>query len=322
MSADEFSIIQTLLAPLASTMAARGLRDDAALVEFAGPVVVTTDALVEGVHFLPSDPIHTVAQKALRVNLSDLAAKAARPLGYLLTLFWPRARPAAQIAEFAQGLAQDQAIFGCALLGGDTVSTPGPLSISITMFGALVGVRAPDRREAKAGQDVWVSGVIGDGWLGLQAALRGDASHPALARYRLPQPRMELAACLAARAGAAMDVSDGLLADSAKLASASGLAIEIDLPSLPHSPAGLAYIAAADDPISARLQLATGGDDFEILFSADPAQRGALAQQSLDLGLALTRIGSLRTGSGLLAFDAQGQSVALGTLGFSHALGC
>lgn len=322
MSADEFAIIRTLLAPLASASAARGLLDDAALARFPSPVVVTADALVEGVHFLASDPIETVAQKAIRVNLSDLAAKAARPLGYVLTLLWPRDRPAAHIAGLVRGLAEDQARYGLELLGGDTVSTPGPLSISITLFGALVGDRCPDRREARAGEDVWVSGVIGEGWLGLKAALQGDEAHPGLRHYRLPCPRLELAQTLAARGGAAMDVSDGLLADAAKLASASDLAMEIALFSLPHSSSGAAFIAAAADPIAARLQLAAGGDDYEILFSAQQKERAAIAQASQALGLPLTRIGRLMPGSGLRALDDEGEALTLGQLGFSHALGC
>lgn len=322
MSADEFSIIQSVFAPLAIEGAARGLLDDAALIEFTGPVLVTADALVEGVHFLPNDPIDMVARKALRVNLSDLAAKAARPVGYMLSLLWPRERPAQDITRFASGLSLDQARYGFALLGGDTVSTPGPLSISITMFGELIGARAPDRREAKPGQDLWVSGVIGDGLLGLEAALRGDFTHPAAERFFLPTPRLELSACLARHAGAAMDVSDGLLADAAKLCAASHLALEIALPSLPYSPSAMVEIAGADDKQATRLRLAAGGDDYEILFTAEPSQREAIIQAACETGILLTRIGSARAGSGLVVTDEMGQPIALGRLGFAHSLGC
>lgn len=321
MSADEFSIIQSTFAPLAAEGAARGLLDDAAVVAFAGPVVVTTDALVEGVHFLANDPIDTVARKALRVNLSDLAAKAARPIGYTLTLLWPRDRPAQDITRFAHGLQGDQARYGFSLLGGDTVSTPGPLSISITMFGEMVGARAPDRREAKPGQDVWVSGVIGDGLLGLEAALRGEFANPTMERFHLPTPRLELASCLAAHAGAAMDISDGLLADGAKLCAASGLAMEITLPSLPLSPSGWAEITNAADEQAARLRLAAGGDDYEILFTAEPSAREVVLAAGRAVGIPLTRIGAMRAGSGLVVTDVSGLAIALGRLGYAHELG-
>lgn len=321
MSADEFAIIRNAFAPLAQSRAARELLDDAALAEFPSPVVVTADALVESVHFLPTDPIDFVAQKAIRVNLSDLAAKAARPLGYVLSLLWPDQRPAAEIAAFAQGLAREQSRHGFSLLGGDTVSTPGPLCISITMFGALIGDRAPDRRGALAGQDVWVSSVIGEGWLGLQAALRGEAANLALQHYLLPSPRLELGPALARYASAAMDISDGLLADAAKLAAASNLAMEIWLSSLPHSPGGNAFIAAAEDQMAARLQLAAGGDDYEILFCAPPTERAILAQIGQELGLRLTRIGTMRAGTGLSVRDDAGGRVALGRLGFAHRIG-
>lgn len=322
MSKDEFESLRDWLAPLATSPAARGLRDDAALIDFGGPVVLTNDCLVEGVHFLASDPIDSVAQKALRVNLSDLAAKAARPVGYLLALHWPDERASDEIALFAQGLARDQETFGMALLGGDTVSTPGPLSISVTMFGALVGARAPDRREARIGQDVWISGAIGDGWLGLQAALQLQGDAAVLQHYRCPRPRLELAACLASFAGAAMDVSDGLLADCAKLADASELAMEINLMDIPHSRSGQAFVAAARDAQAARLQLVAGGDDYEILFTAEPAARPALAQASQDLGLQLSRIGRTLAGKGLTLCDGAGRAIAITHLGYAHLLGC
>ena len=155
--ADEFETIRALFAPLATSPEARGLLDDAAVLRPSGRLVLTTDAIVEGVHFLPSDPVESVARKALRVNLSDLAAKAADPVGYLLTLCWPRTRPAAELAAFAAGLAQDQAQFGITLLGGDTVSTPGPLTVAVTAVGAAPeGAATPDRRAGRPGQDLWL----------------------------------------------------------------------------------------------------------------------------------------------------------------------
>lgn len=319
---DEFEVIRRLFAPLAAAPGARELLDDAAVIETPGPLVVTTDAIVEGVHFLPSDPIESVAQKALRVNLSDLAAKAARPVGYLLTLFWPNERPALEIGRFTEGLAADQARFGLGLLGGDTVSTPGPLSVSVTAFGSLDGARAPDRRFGRAGQDLWVSGVIGDGWLGLQAALgRSTLSQvlqdAALKRYRLPEPRLGLQQLLRTYASAAMDLSDGLLADAAKLAHASGLGAEIWLEAVPVSACGAAYLEAEPE---GRGQLAAGGDDYEILFSADSAHRAMLDEVALTGQAALTRIGRLRPEPGLTVLGSGGVIEVRG-VGFAHRLG-
>lgn len=320
---DEFEVIHRCFAPLAGAPGARGLLDDVAVLQTDGPLVITTDAIVEGVHFLAADPIASVAQKALRVNLSDLAAKAAKPLGYLLTLFWPNERPALEIPEFAAGLALDQESFGLQLLGGDTVSTSGPLAVSITAFGSLQGGRAPDRRAGAAGQDLWVSGTIGDGWLGLQVAL-GLASFPAteqaevLQRFRTPTPRLPLAPLLRAYAAAAMDLSDGLLADAAKLASASGVSAELWLDRMPVSEAGRMFLQGRES--GDRLRLASGGDDYEVLFSADPAQACDILADAEWLSLPLTRIGRLITGAGLVVRDG-GQIVEWRNGGFSHRLG-
>lgn len=318
--ADEFEVIRELFAPLALSPGARSLLDDAAVLDTCGPLVITTDAIVEGVHFLAADPIATVAQKALRVNLSDLAAKAATPIGYLLTLLWPEDRPASELAGFAEGLAKDQAEFSIPLLGGDTVSTPGPLAVSVTAFGALEGARAPDRRAGGAGQDLWVSGVIGDGWLGLQAARSGE--HPRrdrlIARYRTPEPRLTLAPLLRLHAAAAMDVSDGLLADAAKLAQASGLAAELDLKALPLSPEGEIHAAGGEARL---LELARGGDDYEILFSAESEARGAIEAAQAGLPYRLTRVGRLLPGSGLRLVGLTGAVQEAPPRGFAHRLG-
>jgi thiamine-monophosphate kinase len=266
----EFEIIARYFAPLASHAGARGLLDDVALIAADGPVVVTTDAIVETVHFLRDDPLDQVARKALRVNLSDLAAKGAAPFGYLLTLFWPADRPASDIGRLAAGLAEDQTKFCVTLLGGDTVSTPGPLSLSVMMLGRA-GAHTPSRTGAKPGDSVWVTGTIGDSGLGL-AALRGetfdDADRDYLAdRYRLPSPRVDLGSSIAGVASAAMDVSDGLIADAGKLAAASGVRIEIDLGAVPLSPAAARWVARQSDAVEARGRLAGFGDDYEILFT-------------------------------------------------------
>lgn len=258
--ADEFETIAKLFAPLATHPGARGLIDDAAVL---GNLVLTTDAIVEGVHFLADDPIATVAQKALRVNLSDLAAKGAKPIGVLVALMWPQGRDASDIAAFARGLGEDLAAFDVALLGGDTTSTPGALAISVTAIGEAFG-RVPSRADARAGEDVWVTGTIGDGMLGLQH-LGGSIFHELceddaaylIARYRTPPPRVAFAAAIAAHASASMDVSDGLAQDASKIAAASGVAIDLDLGAIPLSAPATAWIAKG----GAIEALISGGDD-------------------------------------------------------------
>lgn len=276
---DEFDLIDRLFRPLADAAPeALGLRDDAALIP-ARPgqdLVVTTDTIVEGVHFLPSDPLDLVARKLLRVNLSDLAAKGAVPYGYFLNLAWRQEQARVRQELFAAGLARDQVSFGVKLFGGDTVSTPGPLSFGATMLGWTPAGSMVRRSEARAGDLVLVSGPIGDAHLGLSAAQAPIAGlapwqneYLAL-RYRLPTPRLDLRAGLS-RVNAAADVSDGLLADAGRIATASGLGVEIELDRMPISPVAAAWLAGQADAAQAMLRLATGGDDYELVCAA-PAE--------------------------------------------------
>jgi thiamine-monophosphate kinase len=312
---DEFALIAQCFAPLATGAGARGLVDDAALL--SGEYVVTSDTIVEGVHFLPDDPIETVAQKALRVNVSDLAAKGAAPAHYLLALSWPDARPTDEIARFAAGLAEDQATFGATLLGGDTTATPGPLCVTVTAFGRPLGARTPSRADAQAGDDVWVTGPIGAGRLGLDAARGKAPAHLDAAakvglvrHYRTPSPRTDCAAEIARLARASMDVSDGLLADAPKIAAASGVRIEIDLDRVPWPDAAAVWFAPG--PIDA-LMLAMGGDDYEILFTAPPEARAEAARFAV-------RIGGVQVGQGLQVLSG-GRSLAIASAGYTHRLG-
>src|SRR4051794_19398873 len=239
----EDSLIARYFRPLATDPGAFDLTDDAAILKSsADELVVTTDAIVEGVHFLPDDPPDAIARKALRVNLSDLAAKGAAPAGFGLTLAL-RAADDAWLAPFARALGEDAASFGCPLLGGDTVSTPGPLMISITAFGRVPAGKMVRRNGAKAGDRVVVSGTIGDAAMGLDV-LKGGKVAQALAadttardalvgRYRVPQPRVPLAQAIREYASAGMDVSDGLAGDLAKLCAASGVSAAIDTQSVP-----------------------------------------------------------------------------------------
>jgi thiamine-monophosphate kinase len=323
---DEFELIRRYLAPLAAgAPGALGLEDDAALL--AAPagmeLVVTADALVAGVHFLPEDPADLVARKLLRVNLSDLAAMGARPLGYVMTAAWPAPVDEAWVARFAAGLAEDQAIFGLPLLGGDTTGTPGPLTLSLTAIGAVAPGGALKRSAARAGDLVYVSGTIGDGWLGLLASrgegppLGAEQRAYLIDRYRLPRPRLALGRALAEEglAGAAIDVSDGLAADLGHVLEASGLSAVVEARALPLSEAGRAALAADPAILPA---LIGGGDDYEILFTASPERARDIAALSTRLDLPLTRIGRLAGGRGLTVLDDSGEEVPLETKGWTH----
>jgi thiamine-monophosphate kinase len=322
----EDSLIARYFKPLATDPGAFALTDDAAILKSsADDIVVTTDAIVEGVHFLSDDPPDTVARKALRVNLSDLAAKGATPAGFVLTLAL-RVADDAWLAAFARGLGEDAARFQCPLLGGDTVSTPGPLMISITAFGRVPQGKMIHRNGAKAGDRVVVSGTIGDAALGLgllkggavAAAIANDAAARAMlvGRYRVPQPRTVLAQAVRDHASAAMDVSDGLAGDLAKLCAASGVSAAIDAQSIPLSAAGQALLARGAASIESIL---CGGDDYEILCAIPENRFEAFEQAAKLAGVAVTSIGTIIAGSSVPRFiDAQATEIALSRLSYSH----
>jgi thiamine-monophosphate kinase len=322
----EDSLIARYFKPLATDPGAFSLDDDAAVLKARGEdVVVTTDAIVEGVHFLSDDPPDTVARKALRVNLSDIAAKGATPAGFVLTLAL-RKVDESWLAAFARGLGEDAKSFGCPLLGGDTVSTPGPLTVSITAFGRVPDGKMVHRSGARPGDRVMVTGTIGDAALGL-AILKGGAVAGALAndpigkelligRYRVPQPRKDLAKAVRDHASAAMDVSDGLAGDLAKLCAASGVSAAIDTPLVPTSVAAAALLARGAVGMDT---LICGGDDYEILCTVPGAHSEALADKARRAGVALTAIGAIVAGTGAPRFlDAQGNEIALQRLSYSH----
>jgi thiamine-monophosphate kinase len=322
----EDSLISRYFKPLATDPGAFNLVDDAAILKGSGDdIVVTTDAIVEGVHFLSDDPPDSVARKALRVNLSDLAAKGATPAGFVLTLAL-RAADDAWLTPFARGLGEDAGLFGCPLLGGDTVSTAGPLMISITAFGRVPPGKMVHRSGAKPGDRIVVTGTIGDAALGLDM-LRGGAATTALAddaaakqmlvgRYRLPQPRAALARAVREHASAAMDVSDGLAGDLAKLCAASGVSAVVDAPSIPLSAAAAALLVRGAVGMEA---IVSGGDDYEILCAIPENSFEAFAQAAGVAKVAVTSIGTVIAGSSAPKFlDARGREIALPRLSYSH----
>jgi thiamine-monophosphate kinase len=316
---DEFDLIARLLRPLTDgAPEALGLLDDAAILPpLAGQdLVISADMIVEGVHFLPSDPLDQVAQKLLRVNLSDLAAKGAEPYAYFLTIAWPARCGWLERQVFAAGLRRDQDAFGLKLLGGDTTATPGPLTASATILGRVGQGQAVLRSGARPGDLVLVSGCIGDGWLGLQAAL-GRADPALLSHYRTPEPRTPLAGLVRAHAHAAADVSDGLAADAGHIAKASGVALELELERIPLSPAGRAAVDLSPNPAQTLLTLATAGDDYEIVLTAPPDQARRMMDEAPGLGAPLTVVGRVVEGQGVRVLWG-GDEIRVPHAGYRH----
>lgn len=323
----EDSLIARYFKPLATDPGAFGLVDDAAILSAScdDDIVVTTDAVVEGVHYLATDPPDTIARKALRVNLSDLAAKGAAPAGFVLTLAL-RSKEDAWLRPFADALGEDAKTFACPLLGGDTVSTPGPQMISITAFGRVPKGHMVGRTGARPGDAILVTGTIGDAALGLDVLTGGTVAtaltsdHAArdalISRYRIPQPRNVLAQAVRDHASAAMDVSDGLAGDLTKLCAASGVSATVNVATIPLSLAAADLIAGKAICVETLL---AGGDDYEVLCTVPPAQSDALIAAGRAVGLAVTAIGTIVAGHERPRFlDGQGQELALKRLSYSH----
>jgi len=322
MASGEDDLIARYFKPLATDPGARGLVDDAAvLAASSDDLVLTTDAIVEGVHYLPGDPPDAIARKALRVNLSDLAAKGAVPAGFLLTLAL-RSADDAFLAPFAEALGEDAAAFGCPLLGGDTVSTPGPVMISITAFGRVPPGRMVRRDGLRPGHRLVVSGTIGDAALGLdllqgRAATVSDADRAFLIdRYRVPQPRLAMARAVRDFAEAAMDVSDGLAGDLAKMCAASGVTVTLQADQVPLSAAARAMIATGAADLG---RVLGGGDDYELLCGIAPERLDGFLAAAQQAGVAATAIGTAAAGTGPLRVrDADARDIPLAALSFSH----
>lgn len=320
----EDGLIARYFAPLAAP-GALGLRDDAACLrpKPGHDLILTADALVAGVHFLPDDPPDSIARKALGVNLSDIAAKGAEPVGFLLTLGLPDTWSEAWLSRFASGLAAAAAESGCGLLGGDTVRAAGPLSLSITAIGQVPSGRMVHRTSARPGDRICVSGTIGDAVLGLAlltcspawaAALPKEGRAHAVDRYRKPQARLALAPALRASASAAMDVSDGLVGDLTKMMRASGVGALVDVGAVPYSDVARAAIAA--EP-GLRERLLTGGDDYEILACVPEAQLEAFLAQAGRSGVPVALIGEVTDGAAAI-FRENGVARSFASGSFSH----
>jgi thiamine-monophosphate kinase len=325
----EDDLIATFFAPLAGEAGLR-LRDDAALMQPppGRELVLTKDLLVAGVHFFSDDSPAAIARKALRVNLSDLAAKAAEPLGFLLGLALPADWTAEWLAAFAAGLGQDAANYRCPLLGGDTVRTPGPLTISVTAVGAVEAHKMVPRDGIKAGDRIYVTGTIGDGALGLKLRRGATADQDWIGalsdadagflrdRYLLPQPRLALRGALKGFAHAAMDVSDGLAGDLGKMLRLAGMTATIELGRIPLSGAARRALQMAPRLIEA---ICSGGDDYEILCAAPPAKAASFEAAAAAARIGVSLLGAASPGEGALTFvDAGGEAIHLARSSFQH----
>jgi thiamine-monophosphate kinase len=328
MPSGEDKLIARFFKPLATHPGALSLLDDTAIFEppAGHDLVLTADAVTGGVHFFPDDPADAIARKALRVNLSDLAAKGAKPHGFLMTLALSSTVDDAWLEKFSAGLRQDTEAFACPLFGGDTVRTTGPVSISVFAFGSVPKGKMVQRHGAKPGDRILVTGTMGDAALGLR--LRTDAGaaqdwkldagmrdHLA-GRYLLPEPRMQLADALRAHATAAMDVSDGLAGDLTKLCGVSGVSAKVDVASVPLSAAAQRALAADRILIEPIL---SGGDDYEIVCTMRPDEVAVFRAQAARAQVAVTEIGSVIDGTDEPRFiDANGTALALSRKSFSH----
>ncbi len=290
----EFDLIAELFAPLTvGDDRALGLLDDAAVIpqKTGNETVVSTDTLVAGVHFLMTEPAEIIARRLLRVNLSDIAAMGARPSAYFLNLSLPSDIGSDWLVKFVSGLAADQQQFGFNLLGGDTTRTPGPLTLSVTIFGEVPAGRAIRRSSARAGDLIFVSGTIGDAGLGLSRLREGTGPEdPLVHRYQLPDPRVALGNALRGIASAMADVSDGLLADLGHICTASASGASVDAMAVPVSDAARSVIGAEDVDI---LELLTSGDDYELVFTVPPARLGDARTASATTGTPITEIGRM-----------------------------
>jgi thiamine-monophosphate kinase len=325
----EEAIIGAYFAPLAEGFpGAFGLQDDCAAIapEPGTDLVVTTDAVIAGVHFFPGEAAHAIAWKALAVNVSDLVAKGATPFAYVMSIALPEAPEPAWIEGFAEGLGRAQSTFGCHLIGGDTDRTPGLLTVSITAFGSVPAGRMVRRSTARPGDLVYVSGTIGDAALGLDLgrdpALSGRCNLASVerehldARFRAPLPPLALAPVVRDAAAAAIDISDGLVKDFGRLCEASGVGGRIEARQVPLSEEARAVLNVGQTTLE---RLITGGEDYEVLATVRPERAPEFERNAEAAGVAVTRIGTIEDASaGISVVDADGRAMALAATGWDH----
>jgi thiamine-monophosphate kinase len=322
---DEFSLIHQYLRPLSKGFeGALDLSDDAAIIpsKSGSDIIITKDALSQGVHFIGTESPQHIAQKALRVNLSDLAAMGAEPVAYFLALMLPKNMPPEWVGDFAKGLADDQSLFSIHLAGGDTISTQGPLSFSITAAGYVPSGYALRRNRARAGDIIYMSGTLGDSALGLKLLQKSLPNTPSEKnrtflekRYLLPEPRVALGRALIGIADAAMDISDGLVQDLGHICKASNVSATIEQAKIPLSPAA-AELVENDEALWETVL--AGGDDYELLFTAPADKKFAIAALAAELHLPITAIGSVGEGNGVTVLDEAGDPIKLSKTGFKH----
>jgi len=321
---DEFGFIAEHLSHLAGPEGL-DLKDDAAVWQPpAGfDAVISMDTLVEGVHFPQGKFDAETAQKLIAVNISDIIAKGADPLGYFLSLSVPKDTNTDRLKDFSRGLDIAQKEYGIKLWGGDTTSTSGPITLSVTMMGTVPKGKTVLRSGAKIGDFVCVTGNIGGGYLGLKALLKQIDTEKYLTkywldRYHLPRPAFAFREVVRAYANSAIDISDGLLADAEHMARASGVGVEIRLPAIPLSTASTAWVLSQPDHQVARLELATGGDDYQILMCVSEFDMAVLKKQAGKAQIKLTVIGKVTVGEGIVCRGDQGEKIPISKLGYSH----
>lgn len=309
---NEFDLISQYFAPLAGAEGL-GLLDDAA--HFSPTpgfdLVLTKDAMVESVHFPAGEYGADVAQRLLRVNLSDLAAKAASPRGYLLSLAWPKSVDTGIMKDFASGLKAIQDKFGIELWGGDTVSIDGPAVFSATLIGECPAGMTIKRRGALPGHDIWLTGFLGKGYFGLRAITESRDDRDI---FYKPPPRLELRSILRTYASAAVDISDGFLADLGHLITVSNVSATLKLENLFFPPHIKSWLGTDKGDL---MSLLTHGDDYEIIFTAHPDHRPAIEKLAGALPFAVTKVGTCGLGEGLTLTHKQ-KEVAYDKTGYSH----
>jgi thiamine-monophosphate kinase len=325
----EEALIAEFWAPLAAGFSgAFGLKDDCAVIAppAGAELVVTTDAVIAGVHFFPDADPGAIAWKALAVNVSDLVAKGAAPLAYLMSIALPEAPHRAWLEKFTQGLRAAQDAFGCRLAGGDTDRTPGPLSVSITAFGVVPAGGMVRRATARPGDHVYVSSTIGDAALGL--ALRRD---PALrdrcrldlaagsyleGKFSRPHPPVALVPIIRTCASAAMDISDGLIKDFHRLCRVSGVGGRIEAPRVPLSDAARAVLGAGG---ATHVDLLTGGEDYGVLATVPSERAGEFERRATEAGTRVTCVGAITdAATGVIVTDAAGEAIVFTKTGWDH----